>query len=62
VLNVNGYYDALGALLDVAVEQRFLRTQQREVLIFDADSETGLTRLADAEPPPLSKWLTEAET
>jgi uncharacterized protein (TIGR00730 family) len=62
VLNVNGYYDALGAFLDVAVEQRFLRTQQREVLIFDADPEKLLTRLADAEPPPLSKWLTEAET
>jgi uncharacterized protein (TIGR00730 family) len=62
VLNVNGYYDALGAFLDVAVEQRFLRTQQREVLIFDADPETLLTRLADAEPPPLSKWLSEAET
>jgi uncharacterized protein (TIGR00730 family) len=62
VLNVNGYYDKLGAFLDEAVEQRFLRPQHREVLIFDADPETLLARLARADPPPLSKWLTEAET
>jgi uncharacterized protein (TIGR00730 family) len=62
VLNVNGYYDALDAFLDHAVEQRFLRAQQREVLISDADPETLLARLAGAEPPPLAKWLTRAET
>ena len=62
VLNVNGYYDALGAFLDKAVEQQLLRPQQREVLIFDADPEVLLRRLAGAEPPPLAKWLSEAET
>src|SRR3954453_7898742 len=46
VLNVNGFYDALGAFLDVAVEQRFLRAQQRGVLIAEADPETLLARLA----------------
>ena len=63
VLNVNGYYDALGAFLDAAVEQRFLRAEQREALIFDGDPEALLARLAGAEPrPPRSKWLSEAET
>jgi uncharacterized protein (TIGR00730 family) len=62
VLNVNGYYDKLGAFLDEAVEQRFLRPQHREALIFDADPETLLARLARADSPPLSKWMTEAET
>ena len=62
VLNVNGYYDALGAFLDGAVEQRFLRPQHRSVLIFEPEPETLLARLAHAEPPPLSKWLTQAET
>jgi uncharacterized protein (TIGR00730 family) len=61
VLNVNGYYDALGAFLDVAVEQRFLRAKQRDVLISDGDPETLLARLAAAEPPPLAKWLSKAE-
>jgi predicted Rossmann-fold nucleotide-binding protein len=62
VLNVNGYYDALGAFLGVAVEQRFLRAQQREALIFDGDPEALLTRLAGAEPQHFSKWLSEVET
>jgi hypothetical protein len=62
-LNVNGYYDALGAFLDQAVEQRFLPAPHRDVLIFDPDPESLLARLAGAEPPPpQSKWLTEAET
>jgi uncharacterized protein (TIGR00730 family) len=62
VLNVNGYYDALGAFLDHAVEQQLLRAPHREALIFEPDPETLLARLAGAEPPPLAKWLTEAET
>jgi uncharacterized protein (TIGR00730 family) len=62
VLNVNGYYDALGAFLDDAAEQRFLRPQHRQVLIFEAEPETLLARLAGAEPPPLAKWLSQAET
>jgi uncharacterized protein (TIGR00730 family) len=62
VLNVNGYYDALGTFLDTAVEARLLRPQQREALIFDADPEALLARLAGAEPPLLAKWLSEAET
>jgi uncharacterized protein (TIGR00730 family) len=61
VLNVNGYYDALGAFLDVAVEARFLRAQQREVLIAEEEPETLLARLAAAEPPSLASWLS-AET
>jgi uncharacterized protein (TIGR00730 family) len=62
VLNVNGFYDPLAALLDEAVEQRFLRPQHREVLIFDADPEALLARLARAEPPPLTRRLSRAET
>ena len=52
----------LAAFLDDMVDARFMRSQQREVLIFDSDPETLLTRLAGAQPPPLEKWLSEAET
>jgi uncharacterized protein (TIGR00730 family) len=62
VLNVNGYYDHLGAFLDVAVRERFLRPQHREFLIFEEQPEALLDRLATAEPPPQAKWLTPAET
>jgi uncharacterized protein (TIGR00730 family) len=62
VLNVSGYYDGLAAFLDHAVRQRFLRPQHRDVLIFEADPDALLERLARSEPPPLAKWLSEAET
>jgi uncharacterized protein (TIGR00730 family) len=62
VLNVNGYYDSLAAFLDDAVEARFLPAQHRDVLIFEHDPETLLARMAGAELPTASKWLTEAET
>jgi uncharacterized protein (TIGR00730 family) len=61
VLNVAGFYDGLAAFLDHAVQERFLRPQHREVLAFEAEPEALLARLADAEPPPVAKWLTEAE-
>jgi uncharacterized protein (TIGR00730 family) len=61
VLNVAGFYDGLAAFLDHAVQERFLRPQHRAVLAFEAEPEALLARLAGAEPPPLAKWLTEAE-
>ena len=62
VLNVNGYYDSLAAFLDDAVDARFLPAQHRDVLIFEPDPETLLARMAGAQTPTASKWLTEAET
>jgi uncharacterized protein (TIGR00730 family) len=61
VLNTAGFYDTLAAFLDHAVQERFLRPQQRAVLAFEAEPEALLARLVAAEPPPLAKWLTEAE-
>jgi len=60
-LNVNGYYDALGAFLDAAVQQRFLRAEQREALVFEEEPERLLERLRSGQPPPRPKWLSEAE-
>jgi len=60
-LNVNGYYDALGAFLDVAVQQRFLREEQRQALVFEEEPERLLERLREGRPPPRPKWLSEAE-
>ena len=62
VLNVSGYYDALAAFLDHAVRERFLRQAHRDVLVFEADPDALLARLARFEPPPLTKWLTPSET
>jgi hypothetical protein len=42
VLNVNGYYDGLGAFLDHAVEQGFQAAQQRAKLVLAADPDALL--------------------
>jgi uncharacterized protein (TIGR00730 family) len=45
VLDVNGYYDALGAFLDHAMRSGFLRPQQRAVMHMEADPERLLEAL-----------------
>jgi uncharacterized protein (TIGR00730 family) len=57
VLNVRGYYDALAAFLDHAVEEGFLRPQHRAVLSIAADPGELLDRLDAFEPPTVRKWL-----
>ena len=42
VLNINGYYDGLGAFLDHAVDQGFLRPEPRARLLVAADPEALL--------------------
>jgi predicted Rossmann-fold nucleotide-binding protein len=48
LLNQDGYYDALLAFLDRAVEQGFLQQRYRRALLVATDLETALHRLAAA--------------
>ena len=57
MLNVNGYYDALGAFLDHAVDSGFLHPQQRAVMRMEADPERLLEALGEPVPEPAVKWL-----
>ena len=62
VLNVDGYYDHLAALLDHAVAEGFLRPQHRAVLSVASEPAELLDRLAAYEPPAVGKWLELDET
>jgi len=57
VLNVNGYYDALAALLDRAVREGFVREQLRASLHFEADAELLLARFEAWEAPAVKQWI-----
>ena len=57
VLNVNGYYDHLAALLDHAVAEGFLRPEHRAVLSVAGEPAELLDRLAAFVPPAVAKWL-----
>ncbi len=57
LLNVKGYYDALTALLDHAVNEQFLRPEHRGLVLVDEDPEGLLEQLARYRPPLLDKWI-----
>jgi uncharacterized protein (TIGR00730 family) len=57
VLNVAGYYSPFLAMLDHAVEERFLKMENRE-LVLTAESVPQLMRALEGwHPVPVEKWL-----
>ena len=59
LLNVNGFYDQLLAMLDRAVADGFLRPQNRAMALADSDIEGLLAAMAAYRAEPVSKWLKE---
>lgn len=59
LLNVNGFYDPLLAMLDRAVADGFLRLQNRAMALADSDIEGLLAAMAAYRAEPVSKWLKE---
>jgi uncharacterized protein (TIGR00730 family) len=57
LLNVEGYYDPLLALFDRAVEERFLRPENRALVLAGAEAEPLIDRLLACEPPYVEKWI-----
>jgi uncharacterized protein (TIGR00730 family) len=62
LLDVAGYYGPLEAMLDHAVDQRFLRAETRALLVRDDSLEGLLERFAAWEPPGLPKWIDRGAT
>jgi uncharacterized protein (TIGR00730 family) len=56
LLNVNGYFDALGAFLDHASAEQFLRAEHRAMLIMENDPAALLDRFARYSAPVVTKW------
>ena len=57
LLNVNGFYDPLLAMFDRAVEDGFLRAQNRAMALADTNIEQLLDAMAAYRPESVSKWL-----
>lgn len=56
LLNVAGYFDALLAFLDHAVEREFLLPEHRAMLLAESDGAVLLDRMAAHVPPVVEKW------
>lgn len=62
LLNTNGFYDHLIAMLDEMVKRGFLNKNNRELLIEDADVERLLQKMKAFEPDHTSKFLKPENT
>ncbi|MDQ7090904.1 MAG: TIGR00730 family Rossman fold protein [Methylococcales bacterium] len=59
LLNVAGYYDPFILCLDTMVEQGFLKSVHRELLIVKEDSSELLNELEAYEPVDFKRWMKE---
>ena len=57
LLNVDGFYDPLLALFDRAVDEGFIRHDNRAIVMTDADPAALLDRLAEPLYAPGQQWL-----
>ena len=57
ILNVNGYFDKLLAFLDHMQDERFLKSENRTMLLADATAAGLLSQFEAYEPPSTGKWL-----
>ncbi|WP_420227051.1 TIGR00730 family Rossman fold protein [Pigmentiphaga litoralis] len=59
-LNVRGFYDPMRAMLTRAVDEGFLKTEHRDMIVIDADPASLLDGLADWKAPTVTKWIEKA--
>lgn len=57
LLNTRGFYDHLLSFLDHAVEEQFLRHENRDLLLADADPVALLTRMRSWRQSTVPKWI-----
>jgi uncharacterized protein (TIGR00730 family) len=57
MLNVAGYYDALGRFLDTTVAEGFVQAPHRAMAMVESDAGRLLDRMVAYEPPTVTKWI-----
>lgn len=57
LLNVEGYYDALLGLFDHAVEEGFLRQENRQLVLTAQAPEALLAAMGRYQAEPVTKWI-----
>jgi len=62
LLNVDGYYDALLALVEHAVGEKFVPAANRSMVLSDTDPEGLLERLEAYDAPRVPRWISRAQT
>ena len=61
LLNVEGYYAKLAEFLDQSMEHKFVKKENREMLMIEEDPELLLEKMKIYKAPSVQKWI-KAET
>jgi uncharacterized protein (TIGR00730 family) len=57
LLNVNGFYNAMRQFIDQVVDEGFLRTAHRDMLMVHDDAEVLIDALTAYLPQPAKQWI-----
>lgn len=61
LLNVAGYYAPLLAMFDLAVAERFIRPEHRELVLEETEPGRLIERMRAFTPPDTEKWIRPGE-
>ena len=62
LLNINGFYDPLLALLEGMVRKGFLKMENFEILLVANQPQTLIEKMRNYKPKSVPKWLTQERT
>ncbi|MDA1018326.1 MAG: TIGR00730 family Rossman fold protein [Planctomycetota bacterium] len=62
LLNIQGFFDPILAMIDRTIEREFVKESNRELFFADDDPQRLLERLETHEIPQVKKWLTKNES
>lgn len=62
LLNVNGFYEPLLALIDIMTEEGFLKEVYRDMILVSQDINELLEKMEFYEVPDIPKWITQQTT
>jgi uncharacterized protein (TIGR00730 family) len=62
LLDVAGYFKHLGAFLDHAMAEEFVRPEYRPMIIVEEDPALLLERFSNYEAPRVKKWINKGQT
>ena len=59
-LNINGYYDSLIQMMDVIMEEKFMKKEHRQNVIFETEPQVLLDALLNFKPVAVDeKWISD---
>ena len=57
ILNIAGFYDPLNVLIQTMVDNGFLKSSNRDMLLVDDNIEALLDKMGNYKAPEVTKWL-----